>query len=81
MNVTIRAKAKKYRNNARNRRLNRVGARYQDYGPLFYARFLEWGTSHQQADPFMRPAFEQHKGELPEMIRDDINKKIEKALP
>ena len=29
----------------------------------------------------MRPAFEQHKGELPEMIRDDLNAKIEKAFP
>src|SRR6478736_3519766 len=66
--VTIRAKAKHYKDTAANRRVCRVGGKYHDYGPLFYARFLEFGTSHQPMYPFLRPAFEANKGDLPEVV-------------
>ena len=57
-----------------------MGGGYTDYGPLFYARFLEFGTSHQPAYPFLRPAFEEDKSSLPELIRDDLAAGIDKAM-
>ena len=30
----------------------------------FYASFIEFGTQFQEAQPFMRPAFEEHKEEV-----------------
>jgi len=80
VNVTVRAKAKAYKENSRNRRSGRVGKKYKDLGPLFYARFLELGTSKMPAYPFMRPAFEAHKEELPELFRDELAKAIQDAL-
>ena len=77
--VTIRARAKKYKDNARNRRSGRVGGAYADVGPLFYARFLEFGTSKMAAIPFLRPAYETHKHELPEIFRVELAAAIERA--
>ena len=31
------------------------------YGKAFYWRFLEYGTPHIRATPFLRPAYEMHK--------------------
>jgi HK97 gp10 family phage protein len=76
--VTIRAKAKKYADNAGNRRKGRAGGKYKDYGPLFYARFLEFGTSHQPPYPFLRPAFEFNKSDLPEVFADSLSKSLDK---
>ena len=78
--VTIRARAKKYKDNARNRRTGRVGGAYADVGPLFYARFLEFGTSKMQAYPFLRPAFEQNKSELPGMLRTELSVAIDRYV-
>ena len=78
--VSVNAKAKAYKDNKSNRRKQRVGGGYTDYGPLFYARFLEFGTSHQPAYPFLRPAFEEDKSSLPELIRDDLAAGIDKAM-
>lgn len=75
--VSVRSKAQKYKDNKRNQRAGRVGGTYKNYGPLFYARFLEFGTSHQPKSAFMAPAFEQHKSELPEVFRDDLSKKLD----
>lgn len=75
--VSIRAKAKKYKDTSRNISSGKAGGVYKDYGPLFYARFLEFGTSHQPSTPFMRPAFEQHKGELPEVFRNELSKRLD----
>ena len=80
VNVTIRAKAKRYKDNTRNQRAGRSGGKYKDYGPLFYARFLEFGTSHQPAYPFLRPAFEAHKTELPEVVAADLRDGLDKAV-
>lgn len=77
IHVGIRSSAKAYKDTAANRRAGRVGGAYQNYGPLFYGRFLEFGTSHQQATPFLRPAFEANKSELPEIARDDLAKRLE----
>lgn len=80
MKVTIRAKAKGYKDNARNRRSGKVGGAYQNYGPLFYARFLEFGTSHQMRQQFMTPAFEENKEAVLPIIRDQLAAAIDKSV-
>lgn len=75
--VTVRRSAKRYKDTAANRKAGRVGGKYQNYGPLFYARFSEFGTSHEQATPWMRPAFEETKGQLPEQFRDSLAAKLD----
>lgn len=75
--VTVRRSAKRYKDTAANRAAGRVGGKYQNYGPLFYARFSEFGTSHEQATPWMRPAFEETKGQLPEQFRDSLAEKLD----
>jgi len=42
----------------------------------FYWRFLEFGTAHQPANPFFRPAFEAKKMSAVEAIRDYLAKRI-----
>lgn len=76
--VSVRSKAKKYKDTAANQRAGRSGGTYKDYGPLFYARFSEFGTRHEVAKPWMRPAFEEHKNELPEVVRDDLSLRLDK---
>lgn len=80
VDVTVRFKATAYKDNARNRRLGRVGGTYKNAGPLFYAKFLEFGTSRQPATPFLTPAFEAAKGTLPEMFRTALTKSIDEAV-
>lgn len=78
--VTIRYKAKKYSNRAYNRRTGRAWQEYQDLGPLFYARFLEFGTSKMPAYPFLRPAFDANASSLPNIVRDELAASIEKQI-
>lgn len=81
VNVTIRAKARAYKDTSSNRRSGRIGKTYNDLGPLFYARFLEFGTSKmKEGYPFMRKAFEAHKNELPELFRSELSDAIDKAM-
>lgn len=39
----------------------------------------EFGTVHHAPQPFMRPAFEQHKGEALNIIKRDLGDEIDKA--
>jgi len=39
----------------------------------FYALFLEFGTEFQAAQPFMRPAFEEHKDEVLAAFAEAMN--------
>ena len=78
--VTVRAKAKAYKNNRKNQRASKVGKEYKDYGPLFYARFLEFGTSKAPPYSFLRPAFEENKMQLPELIRNELSAAIERSV-
>lgn len=84
MKVTVRAKAKAYKSNSRTVRLGKIGAFYQHYGPLFYARMLEFGFHDAKGVmhiyPFMRPAFEENKSALPAQIRDDLAAAIDKTV-
>lgn len=80
VDVTVRAKAQKYADNKTNRRLGRVGGSYKTYGPLFYARFLEFGTSKMTAKPFLTPAFEAAKPELPNIFKTEMTRAIDEAV-
>jgi HK97 gp10 family phage protein len=80
MKVTVRAKARGYKSTSKNIREGKIGLNYQFYGPLFYARFLEFGTSHQPAYPFLRPAFEENKSALPSLIRDELAAAIDRTV-
>lgn len=78
--VTVKYKAKKYKNTKRNRRLGIVGNKYQHFGDFYYWRFLEFGTSEMPARPFLRPAFESQKNQLGESVRDFLAKSIADAV-
>lgn len=80
MQVTVRYKARKYVNSGANRRAGRVGKTYEDYGPFFYARFLEFGTSKRNAYPFMLPAWDANKELLPELFKQELALAIEQAV-
>lgn len=80
MKVTVRAKAKAYKVTRKNIKAGTVNLEYQSYGPLFYARFLEFGTSHQPAYPFLRPAFEENKEAVLPVIRDALSAAIDKTI-
>jgi HK97 gp10 family phage protein len=78
--VTVRYKAKGYKDTARNRKLGRVGGTYQNYGPLFYAKFLEFGTSKMRARPFLTAAFEANKGSMPDQFASELRRAIDEAV-
>lgn len=80
IHVTVRYKATGYKDNAANRRKGRVGGTYKNYGPLFYARFLEFGTSKMPAYPFLRPAFEEAKARLGDIFRNELSAAIDAAV-
>jgi len=46
----------------------------------FYAHMIEFGTSRQQAQPFMRPAFENKANECLSAVKDYMAKRIEKEI-
>lgn len=43
-------------------------------GPDFRAHFVEFGTKFQKAQPFMRPAFEQQKKKVEQIMAEEIRK-------
>lgn len=45
-------------------------------GALPHAHLLEFGTKHSRAFPFLRPAWDEHKGALLENIGEDLWKEI-----
>lgn len=46
-----------------------VGWAKSDNSPYFYAKFIEWGTSEQKAQPFLFNASKQHGQELNEIAK------------
>jgi HK97 gp10 family phage protein len=79
-NVFVKHKMKKYVNNRRNRRDARVGRKYRDYGDLFYWRFIEFGTSRQRARPFLRPALDENKDLVTDVMRARLEKGIDRQI-
>lgn len=37
-----------------------------------YAEFVEFGTERQAAQPYMRPALDEHEGEIVQAVRDTV---------
>lgn len=48
--------------------------------PAFHWRFLELGTVHQPAHPFIRPAFDAGEGAIGDAIADRLSSAIDEAL-
>lgn len=49
-------------------------------GDHFYGLFGEFGTVHQSAKPFMRPAFDEEKEKLIDALGVELWKGIERAV-
>jgi HK97 gp10 family phage protein len=47
---------------------------------LWYWKFQEFGTAHNAAQPFMRPAFNAHKEKAVEAVRVYLAARIEKEV-
>lgn len=78
--VTIRTRRRKYANNRVNKRLRRVGTRFEDWGNAYYGKFLEFGTSRMPAYPFLRPAFENKKTSSVDVFAGSLSKDVAKAV-
>lgn len=50
-------------------------------GDTFYLAFLEFGTKHQKAYPFLRPAFNRNKSRAVVIVGDVIRTEIAKYIP
>lgn len=50
---------------------------YAGNSERFYSRFVEYGTSHSKAQPFMRPAFHAIKGTAQARIEEEMRKEPE----
>jgi HK97 gp10 family phage protein len=42
----------------------------------FYGTFVELGTSHMKAQPFLRPAVDENRAEISKAVKDEIVKAI-----
>lgn len=49
-----------------------AGIQKGDNSEIFYGKFLEFGTSRQNAKPFMAPAYESKKNEAKEVIKQEL---------
>jgi len=78
--VTVRGGRRKYANTKLNRRLRRVGKRYEDVWNANKARWLEFGTSRMPAYPFMRPAFEENKAGAVTIFADVLRERVAAAV-
>lgn len=55
---------------------SKTGAKFD----AFYWRFVEYGTKTQPARPFIQPAADEVRAQLPGILREEFGKKWEKAL-
>lgn len=78
--VGINKLARKYVNNKENRRLDRVGQKYEVEDNVFYWRFLEFGTEHSAAKPFMRPALAQSAQRATDEFIAQYKRALDRAL-
>lgn len=49
-------------------------------GDAFYGAFVEFGTSKMSARPFMRPAFDEKKGEAEQILVQEIREGLSEAV-
>lgn len=74
------AVSKTYTNNRRNRG-GRAGKSYLvEAAETFHWRFLEFGTSRQRAQPFMRPALENNVERVTVAYATKLSAEIDKAI-
>lgn len=69
-----------YANTRFNRSKQQVGKTYEEAPPQFYGRFLEFGTSHQSAQPWALPAFKEKANEAMNTIVTDLVDRIDKIV-
>lgn len=77
--VVVKGAKLTYSNTRLNRRLRRVGKKYQADGPAFYGKFLEFGTAKMAARPFMRPAFNNNTDAAIAAVAAGLRKAIDRA--
>ena len=53
---------------------------YAGAGPLPHAHLVEFGSVHNQPQPYMRPAWDNNKGTLLDAIKEDLWTEIQKAV-
>lgn len=54
-----------------------VGVGKSDNSKIFYGKFLEFGTSKIPARPFLGPAYERHKNEVLEIMKNKLREGLE----
>lgn len=74
----FRVKAGKYVNNKANVRAGRAGKEKTEDPPTYYWRFVEFGTVHMSAKPFLRPALESSQGSAFNAVQAKLDKAITK---
>jgi len=62
----------------RKRDKNQVAAKVST--TVYYARFVEFGTVKMSAKPFMRPAFDKKEKELIDIVKNQIESRLEKEV-
>jgi hypothetical protein len=48
--------------------------------PLMTANLMEWGSSHQPATPWLRPAVNQHGAEIITIVTTDLQNRVSKLV-
>lgn len=87
MKVGVRGGARKYANTRANRRANRAGRSYQAQGSkknpggdTWYWRFLEFGSSTNDAKPFLRPALNNNKDAVQQEFARAYGEELDKEI-
>ncbi|OAA94086.1 MULTISPECIES: HK97-gp10 family putative phage morphogenesis protein [Clostridium] len=53
-----------------------IGIDKNDISAVYYGKFIEFGSSHEVAKPFIQPAYERHKKEAVEIIKEEIRQAL-----
>lgn len=87
MKVGVRGGARKYGTNADNRRAGRIGRTYatggskkNPGGDTWYWRFLEFGSSTNDAKPFLRPALNNNKDAVQQEFARAYGEELDKEI-
>ncbi len=76
LSIGVKGGARRYTNNARNRRARRVGQSYEGPGKVYYWRFLEFGTQKMKAQPFMRPALSENVEQVMDVVAAELDTQL-----
>lgn len=76
--IAIRTEKKKYLENAAKKRIGVLSNTRDPNDGAWYWRFVEFGTSKQQAQPFLVPAFEELKYIVDALIKRAMLKGVER---